>query len=121
MTASAPIYKSHKNMKILKSWKRANFRLRSCTWITSFDPVARYRRKYSRVDKRFIYLGAATIELRGGEPDARGPNARSREHLVWPASIFLLPKLEYNIDSKRSSMISRYLDSKSGEVTLPHS
>jgi len=31
-----------------------------------------------------------------------------REHLIWPASEFSLPKLGYNIASKRSSMISRY-------------
>jgi len=41
-----------------------------------------------------------------------------REHLIWPASEFSLPKLEYNIASKRSSMTNRYLDSKSREVTL---
>jgi len=33
MTANAPIYKSHKNMKLLKSWTRADFRLRSFTWM----------------------------------------------------------------------------------------
>ena len=43
------------------------------------------------------------------------------EHLIWPASEFSLPKLEYNIASKRSSTISRYLHSKSRWVTLPHS
>jgi len=40
-----------------------------------------------------------------------------REHLMWPASEFLLPNLEYNIASKPNSMMSRYLDSKSS--TLP--
>jgi len=30
-----------------------------------------------------------------------------RERLIWPASKFLLPKLECNITSKQSSMISR--------------
>jgi len=29
----------------------------------------------------------------------------TREHLIWPASEFPLPKLEYNIASKRSSMM----------------
>jgi len=48
MTASAPIYKSHKNMKLLKSWKRADFLLRSLTCMTSFDPGYRHPRKYSR-------------------------------------------------------------------------
>jgi len=32
-----------------------------------------------------------------------------------------ITKLEYKILPKRSSMTSRYLESKSGEVTLPHS
>ena len=44
-----------------------------------------------------------------------------REHLIWPASEFSLPVLEYNIASKRSSMISRYIDSTIWEVTLPYS
>jgi len=44
-----------------------------------------------------------------------------REHLIWPATEFSLPKLEYNIASKRSSVIGRYLGSKSREVTRPHS
>ena len=56
MTASAPIYKSHKNMKLQKSWKRADFRLRSCTWMTSLDPGARYPLKYSRVNLKFAKL-----------------------------------------------------------------
>jgi len=30
------------------------------------------------------------------------------EHLIWPASEFSLPMLEYNIASKRSSMVSRH-------------
>jgi len=41
-----------------------------------------------------------------------------REHWTWPASEFSLLELEYNIGSKRSSTICRYLDSKSGKVTL---
>jgi len=41
-----------------------------------------------------------------------------RKYVIWPASEFLLPMLEYNIVSKQSTMI-RYLDSKSREVTLP--
>ena len=47
---------------------------------------------------------------------------------LWPAWTFdmaalefSLPKLEYNMVSKRSSMISRYLESRPKEVTLPHS
>jgi len=44
-----------------------------------------------------------------------------RGHLIWPASEFLLPRLEYKIASKRSSVISSYLDSTLREVTLPHS
>jgi len=36
MTVGTPIYKSHKNMKLLKNGKRADFRLRSFTWMTSF-------------------------------------------------------------------------------------
>jgi len=40
------------------------------------------------------------------------------EHLIWLASEFLLPNLEYNIMSKRSSMISRYLDSMSREASI---
>jgi len=32
-----------------------------------------------------------------------------REHLIWPASEFLLHMSEHNIASKRSSTISRYL------------
>jgi len=32
-----------------------------------------------------------------------------REHLLWPASEFLLPKLQYKIASQRSSTISRHL------------
>jgi len=40
---------------------------------------------------------------------------------MQPASEYLLPELKYNIASKRSSMISGYLDSKEREVTLPHS
>jgi len=43
------------------------------------------------------------------------------EHLIWPASEFSLPELEYSITLKRSSTSSRYLDSKSKEVTLPYS
>jgi len=52
-----------------------------------------------------------------------GPWAKSNphEHLIWPASEFSLPKLGYNIMSKQSSIISRYLGSKSREVTHPHS
>ena len=38
MTASAPIYKSHKKMRLLKSWKLADARLRSFTRLSSFDP-----------------------------------------------------------------------------------
>jgi len=38
MTASAPIHKSHKKKKLVKSWKLADARLRSLTWVTSFDP-----------------------------------------------------------------------------------
>ena len=41
-----------------------------------------------------------------------------REHLIWPASEFSLLVLQYNIVSKRSSMISRYLDSTMWEVTF---
>ena len=37
---------------------------------------------------------------------------RPCEQLIWPASDFWLPKLEYNITSKRSSVISRYLVNK---------
>jgi len=39
----------------------------------------------------------------------RGPH----EHLIWPASEFVLPKLEHNIKSKRNFMISTYVHSKS--------
>ena len=39
---------------------------------------------------------------------------------LWPVSESSLPKLQYNIVSKPSSMVSRYLDSESREVTLPH-
>ena len=42
------------------------------------------------------------------------------EHLIWPASEFSLFLLEYNIASKRVSIISRYLNSKTREVILPH-
>ena len=42
-------------------------------------------------------------------------------HLVCLASEFSLPKLAYNIASKRSSMISRYIGSMSTEATLSHS
>ena len=35
-----------------------------------------------------------------------------RDHLIWLALEFTLPMLEHNIASKRSSMISRYLDVK---------
>jgi len=38
-----------------------------------------------------------------------------------PTQEFSLPKLECNITSKRSRMISMYLDSNLKEVTLPHS
>jgi len=44
MTASAPIYKSHKKMKLLKSWKRADARLHSFTWVNSLDPGHPYTR-----------------------------------------------------------------------------
>jgi len=40
------------------------------------------------------------------------------EYLVWPGPEFSLPKLQYNVVSKRNSVISRYLDSKSREVSL---
>ena len=53
MTASAPFYKSHKNMKVLENWKRADFRLRSFTWMTSFNPRYRDPRKYSRARQGF--------------------------------------------------------------------
>jgi len=43
------------------------------------------------------------------------------EHLIWPASEFSLPVLEHNMASKRSSTISRYLDSTLREVILPYS
>jgi len=49
------------------------------------------------------------------------PGVGSLEHLIWPTSEFSLFKLEHNTASERSSMISRYLDSQSKEVTLPHS
>jgi len=42
------------------------------------------------------------------------------EHMIWSTSEFSQPKLEYNITSKRSSTISRYLDSTSREVSLSH-
>jgi len=43
-----------------------------------------------------------------------GPRAKCgpAEHLIWPASEFPLPNLEYKIASKQSSMISRYLNSE---------
>jgi len=46
-----------------------------------------------------------------------GPRTKCgpREHLIWPASEFSLPNLEYKIASKRSYMTSRYLDSMSRE------
>jgi len=44
-----------------------------------------------------------------------------REHLIWPAPEFPLPKLEHNIAAQGNSMISRYLDSKSKAIALPHS
>jgi len=42
------------------------------------------------------------------------------EHVIWPASDFPLSMSEHNIASKRSSMISKYLVSKSTKVTFPH-
>jgi len=39
---------------------------------------------------------------------------------TWSASEFSLSKLEYNVVSKRSSMISWYLDGKLRAVTLRH-
>jgi len=48
-------------------------------------------------------------------------NLAPREHLIWSATELSLPKLEYNSVSKRRSMLSRYLDSKSREVNLPRS
>ena len=49
---------------------------------------------------------------RGGEHVDRRPNTARVMHVVWPKSEFSLSNLEYKILSKRSSMISRYLDSK---------
>ena len=44
------------------------------------------------------------------------------EHLLWPsrASEFSVPKLEYNIASHWSSMISKFLDCKP-DASIPHS
>jgi len=49
MTASSPICKSHKKMKLLKSWKRADARLHNFTWVNSFDPGNRDPCKRSRL------------------------------------------------------------------------
>ena len=50
-----------------------------------------------------------------GNPRAKcGP----REHLIWPASELSLPNSDCKIASKRSSVISRYLDSKP-EASIP--
>jgi len=53
-----------------------------------------------------------------------GPRVKCslRKHLMWPTLEFLLPKFEYwyDIMSKQSSIISRYFDSKTREVTLSH-
>jgi len=40
------------------------------------------------------------------------------EHFIWPASEFLLTKLEYNIASKRKLHDKPILDSQSREITL---
>ena len=44
----------------------------------------------------------------------------SREHLIWPASEFSLPKLEHNIGSKRNSMTSRHVRWGKRNLSLLH-
>jgi len=66
--------------------------------------------------------GVGNPRVRGRKPPGQGwETCDAHEHLTWPASEVLLPMLEQNIASKRSSMISRYLDSSLREVTFPHS
>jgi len=55
MTASAPIHKSHKKKKLLKSWKLADTGLRSFTWVTSFDPVLPDSVRYTEKVKSHCY------------------------------------------------------------------
>jgi len=64
-------------------------------------------------------LGCSPIDI-----DQKGrtcsPRAKCgvREHLMWPASEFLPPKLENNIASKRNWMTNRQVDSKPRELFL---
>ena len=90
--------------------------------------------------KEFIWLSIAKLGVRATQQgkhlrllqwlislDQGGGNLRPAEQMrsAWtfdkPASEFSLPKLECNIASKRSSMISRYLYNKPREATHPHS
>jgi len=59
--------------------------------------------------RRYLKIQWLMSLSQGGELAVRD-KCSPHEHLIWPTSQFSLSNFEYNIASKRSSMISRYLE-----------
>jgi len=107
-------------------WKRGRHKLEKTKWTTKkaigfiraayWNSGATTAVQWSFFAFNYTKLCTSCMRLHQGWGTC-GP----REHLIWPASNFAVPKIEHNIASKWSSMISRYLYSKSRYVSLPHS